>query len=111
LKEDLIKFNNSHDQSSSKKGSINLSANHNQLPKKKPLAKVKICKLKPDALSFQYSTPVLTSQLKETGMTTAAKLRSVIFLQDHDQVESEAESSISESNLEIVSEEKSDVSS
>ena len=56
------------------------------------MAKIKVCKLKPEAISFNYCSPVLTSQLAETGKSTAAKLRSVIFFQDLSQVESESES-------------------
>jgi hypothetical protein len=48
---------------------------------------------------------VLSSQLGETGRSTAAKLRSVIFLPDHDQVESEEES---EESLNVISEEQED---
>ena len=69
------------------------------------MAKIKVCKLKPDAISFNYCSPVLTSQLAETGKSTAAKLRSVIFLPDHDQVESESES---EESLNVISEEQED---
>lgn len=69
------------------------------------MAKIKVCKLKPEAISFNYCCPVLTSQLAETGKSTAAKLRSVIFLQDHSQVESESES---EQSLNVISEEQED---
>jgi len=69
------------------------------------MAKIKVCKLKPEAISFNYCSPVLTSQLAETGKSTAAKLRSVIFLQDHSQVESESES---EQSLNVISEEQED---
>ena len=69
------------------------------------MAKIKVCKLKPEAISFNYSSPVLTSQLAATGKSTAAKLRSVIFLQDHDQVESEQES---DQSLNVISEELED---
>ena len=65
LKQDLIKFNSREDLASSKSDltSPSFSKDHTieSIKELKPMAKIKVCKLKPEAISFNYCSPVLTS--------------------------------------------------